>query len=80
MDLGPVFLFDRNLADAKYAYCSTQGYGSVIDFQGTDLSKNGSGIARIGRKSCALGNNFSGGCFFLKTLETDGLPFVHPCD
>jgi hypothetical protein len=44
-------------ADAKYAFCSNQGYGFLIDFQGTSLSKAGTGTAKIGYKVCGSQND-----------------------
>jgi hypothetical protein len=38
--------------DAKFAYCSTQGFGTLIDFQNYNLAKAGKGVARIGYKTC----------------------------
>jgi hypothetical protein len=126
-------------SEAKYAYCSTQGYGSIVDFGGTDISKPGYGTARIGAKTCEKGSAItwspktaqftvtyangktpqieftgtdfstyvhssdygsglnrvygqpapafgdivgnSGGCFFITTLDTDGIKyFVYPCN
>ncbi len=140
-------------SDAKYVYCSTQGHGSIIDLQNTDLTQDGSSAIRIGYKSCAphsqvtwdqknypvnvkislhgqykvptpdlaisgtqfdtnvstsdvfngvngleveisfghsifipshyasgVVNGNSGECFFIKTIETDGLPFSLQCN
>lgn len=39
---------------AKYAFCSTQGFGTLIDFGGANLSLNGSGQAKMGFKACNL--------------------------
>lgn len=39
-------------AEAKYAFCSNQGFGILINFKGTDLSKDGNGVAIRGYKTC----------------------------
>lgn len=53
--LKPAHKADR-YAEAKYAFCSTQGFGTLVDFKGTDLTKNGEGRALLGSKICKTEN------------------------
>ncbi len=38
--------------EAKYAFCSNQGFGVMIDFGGYNLANEGEGQARVGLKTC----------------------------
>lgn len=42
----------NNFSNAKYAFCNTQGFGVMVDFQGKNLTEPGIGKAKIGYKSC----------------------------
>jgi hypothetical protein len=42
----------RDYAHARYAFCSTQGLGVLLDFQGARLDIDGTGTARVAGKVC----------------------------
>lgn len=44
-----------NYGSVRYAFCSTQGLGILIDFQATPLNTDGQGTARVGSKVCGDG-------------------------
>lgn len=45
----------NSYGEAKFAFCQAQGFGYLVDFQGFDLSKSGTGSGRLGSKTCNAG-------------------------
>ena len=65
-------------AAGKYAFCSTQGHGVMLDLTGVNLTQNGTGTAILGTKLCGSPNSitWSGQNVLASVVIVNGLPQV----
>lgn len=67
-----------NYSEAKYAFCSNQGSGVMLDLSSVDLSQNGSGDVRTATKVCGdtAALQWSRGTSHINVTMNGGLPQI----